>query len=154
MRGPRNTRAQSISAQEKKLGRSLTKTERKQFAFKPEQLQQFGVQARERAAVSVVAQISEKMGEPLTLDPKEFENAYEKARALPYPVLKNLDAEQIARFKENYPGGLGADLVLQTVRSYPSGTLAAHLLGELRQDNSSIGEESSSSITGCRITAA
>jgi len=136
-----NARAHFISAQEKRLGRALTKAERKQLVFKPEQLQQLGVQARERVAVSVVAQISEKMGEPLALDPKEFENAYEKARALPYPVLKNLDAGQIARFKENYPGGLGADLVLQTVRSYPSGTLAAHLLGELRQDNSSIGDE-------------
>ena len=87
-----NARAQSISGQEKKLGRSLTKAERKQFAFKPEQLQLLGVQARERVAASVVAQISEKMGEPLALDPKEFENAYEKARALPFPILKNLDA--------------------------------------------------------------
>ena len=38
------------------------------------------------------------------------------------------------------PGG--ADLVLQSVREYPNGTTAAHLLGELRQDNRSLdGEE-------------
>ncbi len=138
-----NARAQSIFAEEKKLGRALTKTERKQFAFKTEQLQAFGVQAREQVAASVVAQVSAKLGEPLALDSKEFETAYEKARALPYPVLKNLNAGQIARFEENYAGGQGVDLELQTVRSYPFGTLAAHLLGELRQDNSSVaGEES------------
>jgi penicillin-binding protein 2 len=136
-----NARAHFIAAQEKKSGRALTKAERKQFVFKPEQLRQFGVAARARMATNVVSRLSEILGEPLPVDAKDFENAYEKARALPYPVLKNLDAGQIARFEENFPAGLGADLDLQSVRHYPSGTTAAHLLGEVQQDDKSIGGE-------------
>jgi len=138
-----NARAHIIAAQEKKTGRALTKAERKQFVFKPEQLRQLGVQARARVAAGVVARLGEIVGQPPAFDAKDFENAYEKARALPYPVLKNLDAAQIARFEENYPAGLGADLDLQSVRNYPSGMTAAHLLGELRRDNSSISGEDS-----------
>ncbi len=136
-----NARGQMITAQEKQLGRPLTKVERKKFNFKTEQLEQLATQARQKVAASVTTQIGSKLGEPLTFDPKDFENAYKKARALPYPVLKNLTPEQIARFQENYPAGAGVDLELQTVRSYPHDTLAAHLLGELKRDNSSIGEE-------------
>ncbi|HEY5042607.1 MAG TPA: penicillin-binding transpeptidase domain-containing protein [Verrucomicrobiae bacterium] len=137
-----NSRAHYIAAQEKKLGRALTKAERKQFAFSRGQLRQLGVQARARAAAGVVARLGEIMGQPLAFSPKDFENAYQKARAMPYPILKNLDAAQIARFEENYPDGLGADLDLQSVRSYPFGTTAAHLLGELHRDNDSVpGEE-------------
>ena len=143
MKQARAAQKQAIAAAEKKLGRSLTKAERKRFAFTPEQLQQLAAQARGRVAAEVVAQISAKTGEPLEFDARAFESAYEKARALPYPILKNLDAAQIARFQENFPGGLGADLELQSVRSYPGGTTAAHVLGELRQDDSSLeGEES------------
>jgi len=43
----------------------------------------------------------------------------------------------MARFEENDPGGLGADLELQSVRTYPFGTMAAHLLGYVRRDDSS-----------------
>jgi penicillin-binding protein 2 len=143
MKQAREWQKQAVAAQEKKLRRSLTKAERKQFSFTPEQLQQIGAQARERVAAGVVTQISAKLGERLEFDPKAFESAYEKARALPYPILKNLTAAQIARFQENFTGGLGADLELQSTRFYPNETLAAHVLGELRQDDSSIeGEES------------
>ena len=38
---------------------------------------------------------------------------------MPFPILQNLNAEQIARFEENFTGGLGADLDLQSSAHYP-----------------------------------
>ena len=137
LKAARAVQKQRIAAEEKKLGRSLNKAERKTFAFTPEELQQMREAARLRVANDVVARVSEKIGEPITLDAKKFERAYETRLALPYPILPNLNEEQIARFQENYTNGLGADLELQSVRRYPLGTTAAHLLGYLQRDDQS-----------------
>ena len=134
---------QAIAAREKQIGRSLTKVERKQFALSTAQLQQLQAQARFSVANNLVAQVSQKIGQPLALDPIKFESAYERQLALPYTILPNLNTEQIARFEENFSGGLGVNLDLQSVRYYPSGTTAAHLLGYvLRDDSSKEGEDS------------
>ena len=53
----RAAQKQAIAAQEKKLGRSLTKTELKQFAFTTAQLQQLRAQARLSVANNLVAQV-------------------------------------------------------------------------------------------------
>jgi len=134
---------QAIAAAEKKLGRSLTKAERKRFAFTPEYVERIHDQARAQVASGVVAQISRNMGEDIPFDVQKFNRHYATELAMPFPVLENLDTNQIARFEENFTGGLGADMELQSMRSYPLGTTAAHLLGELQQDDRSIaGEES------------
>lgn len=133
----------SIAAQEKKLGRSLTKAERKQFAFTSEQIEMLHEQARDQVAAGVIAQIGRHMGVELPFDPVKFNRHYATELAMPFPILENLTPEQIARFQENFTGGLGADLELQSMRYYPDGSTAAHVLGELRMDESSIeGEES------------
>jgi len=143
LKSARTAQKNNIAVAEKKLGRSLNKTERKQFAFKPEQLQALRELARARVANGIVAQVSQKMGEPLALDPQKFERAYETRLAIPYPILLNLNDTQIARFEENFTNKLVADLVLQSVRNYPLGDTAAHLLGYLQHDDSSDeGEES------------
>ncbi len=143
LKSARAAQKKNIAAAEKKLGRSLNKTERKQFAFKPEYLAQLREQARERVANSVVAQVSQKIGEPMAIDTAQLKRHYATRLALPFPVLRNLTATQLARFQENVTNGLGADLELQSVRHYPLGTTAAHLLGYLTRDDSSYeGEES------------
>ena len=143
LKSARASQKQYIANVEKKLGRPLTKAERKQAAFTPEQLQALREQSRVRVAEGVLAQVSQKMGQPLTLDPVLFNRHYASRLALPFPVLKNLDAAQIAQFEENFSGTLGADLELQSVRSYPLGDTAAHLLGYLqRHDDSQEGEDS------------
>ena len=143
MKAARDAQKKRIAAAEKKLDRSLTKAERKQFALKADFLQQLREQARFHVASNVVTQVGEKLGQPLPLDPKNFERAYETRLALPYPILKNLNNAQIAQFEESYTNRFGADLELQSVRNYPNGTLAGHLLGYLLEDDSSMeGEES------------
>jgi penicillin-binding protein 2 len=134
---------QAIAAEEKKLGRTLTKVERKQFAFTPAETQQFRAQSRFNVADQLVAKIGQQLGQPLPLDAKKFERAYETRLALPFTILPNLDESQIARFEEKFTNGFGADLELQPTRVYPFGTTAAHVLGYLRSDDSSQeGEES------------
>jgi len=143
LKAARAMQKQNIASAEKRLGRSLSKAERKQFAFKPEQLQALREASRVRVANGIVAQVSQKIGQPLTFNPVLFNRHYATRLALPFPVLKNLDVAQIARFQENFSGSLGADLELQSVRSYPLGDTAAHLLGYLQHDDrSDEGEES------------
>ena len=143
LKSARVAQKQKIAAAEKRLDRSLTKVERKQFAFKSEYLTQLRELARVRMANAVAAGVSQKIGEPLAIDAAQFKRHYATRLALPFTVLKNLTPAQIARFQESFTGGLGADLDLQSVRNYPLGLTATHLLGYLtRDDNSYEGEES------------
>jgi len=136
--------AQRIATQEKKLGRPLTKAERRPFALTPEQREQLRAQSRFYVASDVVRQMGERLDQPLTLDGATFERHYNIKRALPYPLLTNLDTAQIARFEEQYSGTLGAEMDLQAIRFYPFGTTAGHLLGYLQRDDSSVqGEDAS-----------
>jgi penicillin-binding protein 2 len=138
----REAQRQIITAQEKKLGRALTKVERKQFALTTDQLQQLRARARVGVAGNLVAQVSRQLGQPLTLDAVMFNRHYGASLYVPYPVVQNLDPTQIARFEEQFSGGLGADLELQSIRTYPFGTAAAHVLGYVKKDDRSIeGEE-------------
>jgi penicillin-binding protein 2 len=143
LKSAQTVQKQNIANAEKKLRRPLTKTELKQFQLKKEYLQQLRAEARVRVAGNILAQVSEKIGQPLALDAKNFNSHYARQLALPYPALKNLDAAQIARFEENFTNRLGADLELESVRSYPNGTMAGHLLGYvLRDDEAQSGENS------------
>ena len=132
-----NARAQLFARQEKDLGRPLTRAERKRYALTTAQLEELRAQARCRVASNVVAQLGRLLGQPMALNAADFERNYEKRLVMPYAVLKNLNDVQIARFEENYTGGPEAGLELQSVRVYPLGTTAAHLLGYVRQDDSS-----------------
>jgi penicillin-binding protein 2 len=132
-----------IAAREKQLGHSLSKAERKQFAFTTAQLEQLRSQARFAVANNITAQVSQKLQQPITLDQKNFERACMNSPYVPYPIVKNAGVTDIARFEEQFSGGAGVDLDLQSVRDYPDGTTAAHLLGYvLRDDSSAEGENS------------
>ena len=142
LKAARAAQKANIARAEKKLDRSLTKTERKQFAFTPEQLQALREQARDGVAGNLVAQVAQKMDQPIAFDAVMFNRHYESRLALPFPILKNLDASQIARFEESYTNRIGVEVELQSVRSYPLGDTAVHLLGYLqRHDDSQEGED-------------
>jgi penicillin-binding protein 2 len=138
----RDAQKQAIAMQEKKLGRSLAKAERKSFALTTDELEKLQKQSRFAVADNLVAQIGQRLGQPLTLDAAEFERDYETRLALPCTILANLNETQIARFEEQSSGELGADLELQSVRTYPFGATAANLLGYLqRNEDSAEGED-------------
>ena len=101
----------------------------KPFRFTPEQVERLRQVARERVAGSRAAAIGEIIGQPVALDAKKFDRHVARQLALPYPLVEKMDVTQVARFQENYTNGLGADLELESVRNYPNGNTAAHLLG-------------------------
>ena len=127
-----------------KFWSSAKSVETNRARLKSSQISALTWQARCNVANRIVVRAGEKLGQPLTLNVKNFQRAFETRLALPYPFLENLTSAQIARFEENYSGDLGANLELESVRHYPNGTLAGHLLGYLLEDNRSMeGEESS-----------
>ena len=128
---------QLIAATEKKMGRALTKKERQPFELSAKQREQIRDYARFLVANAAVARVGQKMGQPLALNETRFMRDYETRLALPVTILTNLNESQIARFEEQYAGGMGVDLAVQSERYYPNGTLAGHILGYLVRDNSS-----------------
>jgi penicillin-binding protein 2 len=127
----------AMEEQERKLGRRLSKAERKQFILALPQKAALRRQARYEIASNVVLQVSHRLREPLSLSTTNFERHYEKSLALPYPVLTNLTPAQIALFEEQSTSPLGVDLEIQSTRYYPHDTLAAHVLGHMKRDDSS-----------------
>jgi len=126
-----------IAAEEKKLGHALTGKERQKFQLSAPEREQIRDQTRFRVANDFVSQVGQKMGQPLTLDETKFTRDYQTRLALPVTVLTNLNESEIARFEEQYAGGMGLDLAVQSDRFYPQGTLAGHVLGYLVRDNRS-----------------
>jgi penicillin-binding protein 2 len=127
---------------ETRLNRRLTKEERKQFLFTQKQRELLRQTARYEVASNVVSRISLRLQQPLSLNPTNFERHYETRLALPCPVLRDLNPAQIARFEEQSTSPMGVDLEVQSTRTYPFGTTAAHLIGHLkRDDDSKEGEE-------------
>ncbi len=108
-----------------------------------EQIETLTWQARYNVVSQIFTRVGQQLGQPLVLDPKKFVRSYEQERAMPFVILPNLDETAIARFEENLQADRGVNLQLQAVRYYPLGSTAAHLLGEMQLDNSSMnGEES------------
>jgi penicillin-binding protein 2 len=128
---------------QKALGRKLTKAERKEFVLFTKDKLAIRQRTRLVTASNVVAQISERLRQPLFFDPGRFERHYETRLALPYPVLTDLTPSQVALFQEQSTSLPGADIEMLSTRVYPFNHLAAHVLGYLRHDDSSAeGEES------------
>ncbi len=129
---------QKIAGEEKKLRRPLSRAERKGYAFTAKDLNLLNMQARWSVAQKVATGLSQDLDQPVPLDWKTFERAYESRLYVPFPVMQNLDTVQIARFEEHFSPDLGANLDVQPERFYPHGTTAAHLLGYVSEDDSSI----------------
>lgn len=134
----RTNRALQRERLQQQLQRKLTTAERRRFVLTTEQRAQLRRKARHAVASNVVAQISERLQQPLTFTETIFQRHYDTRLALPFPLLVNLDAAQVARFAEQSPNTLGADLEVQSLRIYPLQTTAAHLLGYLTRDDSSL----------------
>jgi penicillin-binding protein 2 len=99
---------------------------------------QLEAQARYRVASNIVHQVSAILQEPINLPYEKFRKHYNEQLALPMPIAANLNPLQIARFQERAINPPGVDLDVHPMRFYPNGTTAAHLLGYLAKDNSSM----------------
>jgi penicillin-binding protein 2 len=108
-----------------------------QAKLKKDQAEALKWRARCAVASNVVAQISQRLHQPVPFNPTNFQRHYEARLALPYPVLTDLSATNIARFEEQSTSPMGVDLEVQSSRYYPYGTTAAHVLGHLKRDDDS-----------------
>ncbi|NBV22883.1 MAG: hypothetical protein EBS05_13325 [Proteobacteria bacterium] len=97
--------------------------------------------ARYNVVSNITTQVGEWLQQPQVIDQKLFQRHYNETRALPIPILQNLNASQVARFAERTGVFPGLELEIQPLRVYPHNTLAAHVLGALRKDDSSQEEE-------------
>ena len=110
--------------------------------LKKAQIEGLRCQARYSVASNVVMQVSYRLRQPLSLNPTNFARHYETRLALPCPVLTNLNPVQIALFEEQSGNRMGVDLEVQSTRFYPYNSTAAHVVGHLQRDDSSMeGEE-------------
>ncbi len=92
---------------------------------------------------NVVVKVGAELQKPVSFDAKDFSQHYVKNRALPYPILEDIDPNLVARFEEQSTSPNGVDLEIQSSRYYPLHSTAVHLLGHLQFDDSSAeGEES------------
>lgn len=126
------------AADEKRLGRGLTKAEKKKLTLTSAQRATLRQEARALVVSNVVSELSATLAQPVEFDAAAFERHYQARLALPFPVVGNLSLAQIARFQEGTRFPAGVDLEVLSTRVYPHGTLAAHVLGRLQRDDRSV----------------
>jgi penicillin-binding protein 2 len=132
-----------IAETEQKLNRKLSAKEKRKIFLSASTRNKIREDARYEVASNVVTQISQQLQKPLALDRADFLRHYQTRLALPYPVAQKIGPSEIARFEEQSTAIPGVDLEIQSTRFYPFENSAAHLLGYLRRDDSSMeGEES------------
>ena len=125
-----------------RLKRKLTKEEARRFVLSSKARTALRQEARNEVASNVVFQASGWLQQPISLNLTNIERHYQARLALPYPVLTGLDPTQLARFEEHAGGQVGVDIETQSTRVYPFQSMANHVLGSLRRDDSSSeGEE-------------
>ncbi len=100
--------------------------------------------ARYNVARRVVDEVSRTLGIEIPFSEEEFGKHYSNLRALPMPIVENLDERLLARFLENAQLPPSVDVEIDPLRYYPHGKTAAHLVGHLVKDVSSQKDELSS----------
>lgn len=85
------------------------------------------------ARVSVVQryldQANRILGRDLTLDVRDLKRHLSEQLLVPFTLIDNLTPEDFARLLENLPVNSALQLAVGSVRSYPYGSLASHVLG-------------------------
>ena len=105
-----------------------------------------GREARFSVTSNIVWELGAVLRQPLVLtNEAKFHQHYDRRRALPMPILSNLDLDQIARFQEQSVHLPGVDMEMQPLRVYPQSNLAAQVVGCLTHfdESSAEGELSS-----------
>ena len=138
----REDRKRQLALQEQRLSRKLKSQEKRAFQLSTKDKSLLREKARYEVASNVVARISQRLGQPLSLDATNFERHYEARLALPLPIATNITPLEIAIFSEQCTGANGVDLEMQSTRYYPFTNIAAHIIGWLRRNDDSVeGEE-------------
>lgn len=97
--------------------------------------------ARYRVVSNLMLQVSSLVRNPQLLDEHQFTNHYDNSRSLPFPLIRDLSAQQMALFVEKSARLPSLALEVQPHRIYPWTNTAAHLLGHLKRDSNPADDE-------------
>ena len=90
-----------------------------------------GTVERIQKAIDAVAEVTRT---PSPLDERDIRRHVNQSLAMPLYVWRDIDHETLARFSENEELFDGFEAVVSEERSYPYGTVAAHLIGYVGRD--------------------
>jgi penicillin-binding protein 2 len=119
----------------------LPSDKKKRLRLTASQIETMGQQARFMVVSSLVKRVSQVLQVPLTLTEKDFRKHYVEKRSYPLPLMENLTPTQIAKFAESASTLPGVELQVQSLRSYPHGEMAAHLLGYMTRTEKAPNEQ-------------
>ncbi|MCS1407673.1 MAG: Peptidoglycan D,D-transpeptidase MrdA [Verrucomicrobia subdivision 3 bacterium] len=117
------------------------KRERAKRSYSKAQLNELALRCRYTVVSNIWFEVTALVDQPMRLDRQKFERHYEDNLYAPLPIIRNLTRGQVARFVEKGARIPGVDLELQSLRHYPGGSLAAHLIGYLRKADPKEAEE-------------
>lgn len=97
--------------------------------------------------------VNKAIGRSRVLDPAAVSRYLGGSRTLPFPLAEKLTSEEKARFVELFPPDAPEQLFVESERTYPYGTLAAHFIGKLADDYADPREELPTESEGFRIVS-
>ena len=84
---------------------------------------------------NIAFQVGESLQERKILNTNAFLRHYTNYPYVPFEIAPNLAPRQVARFAEQLSGQPELEMETQPVRSYPNGSLAAHVLGFVQRES-------------------
>lgn len=110
------------------------KTARAQFgALTVDERSRLSKLARYTVASNIWYQVTALVDRPMMLHKGNFERHYNQKPYVPVSIVQGLTREQVDRFVEKGAHIPGVDLSLQSLRYYPNGSSASHVLGYVRK---------------------
>jgi penicillin-binding protein 2 len=82
-------------------------------------------------ALAIIDEMSDLLGRPAEITEADLRSHMRRRLPLPLILWQDLDSAAIARLSEHGESFPGTELVVEPIRHYPQGTLAAHLLGQV-----------------------
>jgi penicillin-binding protein 2 len=82
-------------------------------------------------ALALIDEMSDLLGRPAEISESDLRSHMRRRLPLPLILWQDLDAADIARLAEQGERFPGTELVVEPIRHYPQGSLAAHLLGQV-----------------------
>ncbi len=138
---PRRVVTNSLPFWKAWLGFSRVQTQ--YVRLKKAQIDELQWQVQFKVVSNSILQVNQRLQSPVRFDPDRFRNHCQKNLPMPFPVARNINLTQVARFEEQSLNTVGMDLEIQSTRVYTNQSTAAHLLGYLRSNSDSLeGEES------------
>jgi penicillin-binding protein 2 len=76
------------------------------------------------------------LGRHATIDIGALERHLARTRTIPFTLVRDISETELARFVEHVPVDSPMHITTESIRAYPHGTSAAHILGYVRNDRS------------------